>query len=213
MALRIRRRRRAAEQVEEAARGALELATGVAAEAIAEVKRRPHRARRAGIGLLGLAVIATAAAAIYLWWTRRREDEEFARLMREPEPTWPPVEPAAPAPIHAVDERETTMATSEDASRVETAPTAMPSVFAESASHEAAAPVQAVAHPWTAPAAPTATYQQSENTPEPAPRTAWNSHRDVPLFVLPPRPSVPFRSAVTPAVDRTQLPGSASFIR
>ncbi len=215
MALRIRRRRRTAEQVEEAARGAIELASGVAAEALAEVKR-PSRARRVGVGLVALAVLAAVATALYLWWQRRREDEEFARLMQEPDHSWPPASPMpAPPAQHASTEESgpTFTADSMPAQPVQSTPSAAP-VATEAT--ERTQPVQAVSQPWAAPAAPAvAPFGAPEGASEAGPqRPAWNSHRDVPLFVLPPRPNVPFRGAMTPSVDRTHLPGSpSSFIR
>lgn len=215
MALRIRRRRSAAQQVEEAAREAIERASGVATEALAEVSRRPGRARRVGMGLVALAVLSAVATALYIWWSRRREDEEFARLMQEPNHSWPPASPIPTPPQSAPGEEPEPTAASNVAPAYspESAPTATPLV-AETA--ERSQPVQAVSQPWASPSTPAvAPFGAPKSAPESSPqRPAWNSsQRDVPLFVLPPRPNVPFRGAATPSVDRTHLPGSTSFIR
>ncbi|MCC6238322.1 MAG: hypothetical protein IT299_12245 [Dehalococcoidia bacterium] len=214
MALRIRRRRGAAEQVEEASRGALELASGMAADALAEVTKRPSRARRVGLGLVALALLSALATALYIWWTRRREDEEFARLMQEPDHSWPPASPV-PTPPAASPEYGDPAPKATPVSSVDATPVTPGVTSAVADTGERAQPVEAVAQPWAAPAAPSvAPYGTPEGAAEPNPqRPAWNSHRDVPLFVLPPRPNVPFRGAVMPSVDRTHLPGSSSFGR
>lgn len=214
MALRIRRRRGAAQQVEEVAREAVELASGVATAALSEVTRRPGRARRVGMGLVALAVLSAVATALYIWWSRRREDEEFARLMQEPANSWPPASPIPTPPPQNV---------TPEASEPAPAAAVAPSPFAESTpapvtteATERSQPVQAVSQPWAAPSAPAvAPFGAPEGTSESSPqRPAWNnSQREVPLFVLPPRPNVPFRGAATPSVDRAHLPGPTSFIR
>lgn len=221
MAWRIRRRRGTAQQVEEAAREAIELASGVATEALAEVTRRPGRMRRVGIGLVALAVLSAVATTLYIWWNRRREDEEFARLMEEPGHSWPPASPM-PAPVHDVASNEpepTPAVSSVPTPIVESMPVATPATAEATERSQSAQPVQAVSQPWAAPSAPSAPavapFGAPEGTSESGPqRPAWNnSPREVPLFVLPPRPNVPFRGAATPSVDRAHLPGSTSFIR
>jgi hypothetical protein len=219
MALRLRRRG-AAERVEQAAREGLERASEVAVAALenvgARTPQRTHRARNAGVAMLTLALLAAAAYALYSWWQRRREDDEFARLMGVPEePRTSPAAPPPPSPLHSAPMPEHPSAQPEQPATVASMPVSEP----------ASLPERPVAPSWVTPAppanaAPAPAAQPLEAPADGAVRPAWNSatrsgaEREVPLFVLPPRPSVPFRGIAAPAVDRTRLPGGpTSFLR
>jgi hypothetical protein len=226
MALRMRRRG-TAERVEQAAREGLERASEVATAALgnalenvgAKAPRKSHRTRNAGLAMLTLALLAAAAYALYSWWQRRREDDEFARLMGVPEePRTSPAAPPPPAPLHSAPMPEHPSAQPEQPATVASMP----------ASEPAPLPERPVAPSWVTPAppanaTPAPAAQPLEAPADGAARPAWNAlgvsrsgaEREVPLFVLPPRPNVPFRGAATPAVDRTRLPGGGptSFLR
>lgn len=234
MALRMRRRRKselaheAAEHVQHAvragqdlARAGLERAADATAAATAAVEgvsqaataSKSRRLGRTGVVMLGLFLVVAAAAAFYAWWTRRRQDEEFARLRRAPAP--PDASPSAPRPPAAPT------ATLEDAPSEPVAPAA-PTTPMSTTPHEAPeAPEPVVAQPWTpsvtAPvAAPASAVEASTDreTQVERQRAAWNSaQREVPLFVLPLRPTVPFRGAATPSAERARLPGSSPSFR
>lgn len=223
MALRMRRRRKmelaqgVADQLQDAARAGLERVADVAAAAPTVIaaagtgvtRGKSRRLRRASVGIAGLLLAAAVAAALYRWWSRRRQDEEFARLHEMPnEPDSHPSAPSIPpAPVAAV-EPETTPAPAR-AFATEQRPD-------NGAATEApASPPPWVAPTPVAPAPPAAPAAALETQGERAQRAAWNSNqREVPLFVLPLRPSVPFRGTATPVAGRARLPGSdSSFLR
>ncbi len=226
MALRMRRRHKmklaedVAERVEEVARDGLDRVTDAAAGTVAVATAaieaatrgkspRLLRVRRAGIGLLAVLIAAATAAAIYRWWSRRRQDEEFARLNRLPNDPFasPGVPPVPPAPVS-------------DAEPVVSPAPARASMPTPPPSNEPPNDVPDRPQPWGAPAveptpavAPTpAPAVAIETQAERAQRATWNSNqREVPLFVLPLRPSVPFRGASTPVAGRARLPGDTAF--
>lgn len=229
MALRLRRRntplaQEAAEHIQDAARATLERASEVSIAATAALESvkaatpgSSRRLRRGGTLLLGLFVALAAAAAFYAWWTRRHRDEEFARLPHTP--ARPDVQPSAPPPPAAP------AASIEDAPAE---PVASPGSF-EPVDEPIEEPVtsEPAAQPWMTPVTASSVTAPAASVPARAievpaereshvdrQRVAWNSaQREVPLFVLPLRPTVPFRGAATPAAERTRLPGSSPSFR
>lgn len=218
MALRMRRRRKhrleqdaaalgkaAASAVEGAAREGLKSATEATAHVIESIgglegitgpTSKPRRARRVGIVLLSVLVLAAVGAALYAWWNRSRGDEEFARLPHVPNGgNLHPNDPTPPAPAEPEGEDD-------EVRTAAYAPTSMPTPVSAGVGSS-----EPPAQPWRPSTPAPASAPESESGH--GPRPAWNQQsRDVPLFVLPLRPSVPFRGVAAPVAGRTQLPGS-----